>query len=219
MGKATTLIVIIQTIKTVPLTTYSYIMKLLVNSTKKPLMRIENTRHSKRFLESNIYLLDTKIGMEVNMMYKCYGKLEKSLLNPLISLQKIFLLNLHSMKLRTVSWRKKKGWKRFKRYKQQINKLSVLSVKPSSNPIASAPNTSMVSKSCIITNTQWNLTNKMATPSGPMQMYLNMKSYASMMFSLIKDNITFLKYRKDIEKSASISYLRWSIMNVIALKL
>ena len=102
MKKPIISIMTIQTNKTVLLTTYSHIMKLLVISTRKSLMKMENTGHSGRFLEFNIHLPATRTGVVVNIMYKCYGKLEKSPLSHLISLQRIFLSNLHSMQLRTV---------------------------------------------------------------------------------------------------------------------
>jgi len=51
-----------------------------------------------------------------------------------------------------------------------------------------------------ITNMQWNLTSEIATPYDPMQIPLNMKNYANMMFSLIKADTMLLKYRKDAKK-------------------
>ena len=78
---------------------------------------MENTGHSGKSLESNIHLTDTKTDVEVNIMYKCYGKLEKSLFNHLISLQKNIPVELAQYVIEN-GVLNKPGWKRFKHYKQ-----------------------------------------------------------------------------------------------------
>ena len=184
MGKPKILIVTTQISETVLLMTYSHIMRLSATSTKRLPMKMENTGRSGKYLEFSIHHQDTKIGGVANIMYRYYGRLERSLLIHLISLQKIFLLNLHNMQLKTVYWISQDGDVLNAR-KGNKSKLNASSVKPNSDLIASVPNTNMDLKYHVITNMQWNLTSEMATPYDPMQIPLNMENYANMMFSLI----------------------------------
>ena len=101
----------------------------------------------------------------------------------------------------------KPGWKRFKRYKQHQKQVEHLICQAKLRSYRLCNKYKYDFKVRVTKNTPWNLTNKMTTPFGPMQMYLSMKSYTNMMFLLIKGGIKLLKFHVDTIKSASIPYL------------